>query len=555
MLKWLFSKAKKLILPKNKNNKKKQKKDYLTKQIAIPYFLLTILAMAAHGAVANMGSLEYIFPDMPAPISFEAGRAVHLNLSLFWPVFGLIGAVYYFLPEEAETELHSPLLALIQLGLMVVVGLGIVISLAFGLTEGREYLEAVRPFDVGILIILVMFSYNVIRTVIKSKHQTNRPTLVLMAFSLVLMIFLFIPTMFFLGSIILDEIFRWWVVHLWVETSMQLIAAAIIAAFLIYITSVKRKIIYFWLYVEAVLVLIAGFFATGHHYLWIGTPGYWFTIGGIFGALQPVPIFIIAYTAYKSISTGIPVQHHRWPLYFIFNAVFWNIVGAGLFGLVLTVPAINAYTHGTLITSAHAHLALFGTFGILAIAVSYFGILEWIGDKYINKSYSFASLLMLNIGLVLMGVALILAGFVQIYLVRVVGMEFSQSLFYLRPYMAARGIGGAIFALGGIVFAGHLFYGIIKAAPSFKLVAILKGAKAAQDKLKGDKSQGGQGTKCGEENKGAQGGKKGNKKTNTNQQEKGQPKSSNQWDKKESKKSLMRNYPPRKVVFRFKDFK
>ncbi|MDW7675028.1 MAG: cbb3-type cytochrome c oxidase subunit I, partial [Bacillota bacterium] len=416
MIKWLIKKIKASIFPNYKKKKEKkdekneEKKDYLTKRIALPYFLFTVIAMTTHSMVANLGSLEYIFPDIPSPIDFADGRAVHLNLSIFWPIFGLIGAVFYFLPEEAETETFSPLLAIGQLGLMLLAGLGIIISLSFGFTQGREYLEAIAPFDIAILIVLVMFSYNVIRTIIKSKHKTNRPTLVLIAFGLVLMIFLFIPAMFFWSSIIVDEIFRWWVVHLWVETSMQLIAAAIISAFLIYITSVKRQLIYYWLYVEAILVMAAGFFATGHHYLWIGTPSYWFTIGGIFGAMQPIPILIIAYTAFKSVGTGIPVMHHRWPMYLIFNSVFWNLIGAGMFGLVITIPAINAYTHGTLITSAHAHLALFGTFGFLAIAVSYFGILEWVGDKYINKLYSFISILLLNVGLFMMGFSLILAG-------------------------------------------------------------------------------------------------------------------------------------------------
>lgn len=462
----IFKKLKKAIKPKKKN----KKKSYITKQVAIPYFMVTLLAMAGHSLVANLGGLEYVFPNMPAPIAFQDGRAVHLNLSVFWPIFGLIGGVLYFLPEEAETELYSPLLAILQLGLMIIIGMGIVITLSLGITEGKEYLEAIKPFDIAILVILALFSFNVIKTIIKSKHKTNRPTLVLMAFGLILMFFLFIPTTFFWGSIILEEIFRWWVVHLWVETSIQLIAAAVIAAFLIYITSVNRKVIYFWLYIEAIIVMAVGFFATGHHYLWIGTPSFWFTLGGVFGALQSIPIFIIAYTAYKSVATGIPVKHHRWPLYLIFNSVFWNILGAAIFGMIITIPSINLYTHGTLITSAHAHLALFGTFGFLAIAVSYFGVLEWVGDKYINKTWSLISIILLNLGLIIMGIALILGGMVQIYLIKIMGVEFGQSLHYLTPYMMVRSIGGGLFAVGGLLFAGHLFYGIYQAKPSSKIL-------------------------------------------------------------------------------------
>jgi nitric oxide reductase subunit B len=36
---------------------------------------------------------------------------VHTNLLIVWLLFGFMGAAYYMVPEEAETELHSPKLA------------------------------------------------------------------------------------------------------------------------------------------------------------------------------------------------------------------------------------------------------------------------------------------------------------------------------------------------------------------------------------------------------------------------------------------------------------
>ncbi|MDW7675729.1 MAG: hypothetical protein SCK28_14465, partial [Bacillota bacterium] len=66
-------------------------------------------------------------------------------------------------------------------------------------------------------------------------------------------------------------------------------------------------------------------------------------------------------------------------------------------------------------------------------------------------------------------------------------------------YMIGRGMGGAIFAIGGLLFGGHLFYGIYKAKKSFKV----KDIKAAtlmllsnkqfsnnKDKAKGQESKG-----------------------------------------------------------------
>ena len=60
-------------------------------------------------------------------------------------------------------------------------------------------------------------------------------------------------------------------------------------------------------------------------------------------------------------------------LLYIIGAAFWNFVGAGVFGGgTLNAPLINYYEHGTFLTLNHAHTALFGAFGLLAIGLIYF---------------------------------------------------------------------------------------------------------------------------------------------------------------------------------------
>src|SRR5438105_15910942 len=58
---------------------------------------------------------------------------------------------------------------------------------------------------------------------------------------------------------------------------------------------------------------------------------------------------------------------------YIIGAAFWNFVGAGVFGGgTLNAPLVNYYEHGTFLTLNHAHTALFGAFGLLAIGLIYF---------------------------------------------------------------------------------------------------------------------------------------------------------------------------------------
>ena len=88
------------------------------------------------------------------------------------------------------------------------------------------------------------------------------------------------------ANLVVDKIYWWWVVHLWVEGVWELIMAAILAYLLIKVTGVDREVIEKWLYVIVGLALFSGLLGTGHHYFWIGTPGYWQWLGDVFGTLE-----------------------------------------------------------------------------------------------------------------------------------------------------------------------------------------------------------------------------------------------------------------------------
>src|SRR6185312_999549 len=64
---------------------------------------------------------------------------------------------------------------------------------------------------------------------------------------------------------------------------------------------------------------------------------------------------------------------YRLAYLYILGAAFWNFVGAGVFGGgTLNAPLVNYYEHATFLTLNHAHTALFGAFGLLAIGLVYF---------------------------------------------------------------------------------------------------------------------------------------------------------------------------------------
>ena len=83
-------------------------------------------------------------------------------------------------------------------------------------------------------------------------------------------------------------------------------------------------------------------------------------------------MIIEAINNYRLIKTHQEFKY-RLAYTYVIGAAFWNFVGAGVFGGgTLNAPLVNYYEHGTFLTLNHAHTALFGAFGELAIGLIYF---------------------------------------------------------------------------------------------------------------------------------------------------------------------------------------
>ncbi|WP_246187508.1 cbb3-type cytochrome c oxidase subunit I [Neomoorella glycerini] len=456
----LLKRIYRIFFPRRRQEKE-PRQDSPSQKAAYPYALATFLFLGFQGILATAGSLHLVFPDLPAPLTFASGRAMHLNLSIFWPLLGAMGGAYYFLVEATGRELYSIRLAGWGFWYLVGTGLAILGFLAFGKTDGREYLEAPFFLKIALLNGLLAFAFNLLATAIKNRVLVQPEVVVILSGAL-LSPLLYLPTIFFVGHPTVDDVFRFLVVHLWEEGSLELIATTIGAALLAALKVAGRQKVKRLLLWEAGLVLTSGFIATGHHYYWIGTPDFWKLIGGVASGLQVVPIVILALTAWQGMANRPRNFTPNLALYFFYASVFWNVVGAGLLGFLLAIPPFNRYAHGTYFTSAHAHMALFGFFGFLVLASSYYILTRRRELSPTHSKRIKLSLVLLNTGLALMAACLVIAGFLQTYLWRGLGMDFTQVHLLLTPYLLLRAGGGAIFAAGGFLLAWEMVSLILK---------------------------------------------------------------------------------------------
>lgn len=450
---------------------------YQSQAVAKPYFIIAIILFVAQILFGLIMGLQYVLGDFLFPeIPFNVARMVHTNTLIVWLLFGFMGAAYFLVPEEAETELYAPWLAKLMFWIFLAAAgatvAGYLLVPYATLAEltgnelfptmGREFLEQPTITKIGIVIVALAFLFNIGMTVLK-----GRKTVV----SLVLLIGLLGLALFFLfafyvpDNLVLDKFFWWWVVHLWVEGVWELILGAILAFVLIKVTGVDREVIEKWLYVIIAMALITGIIGTGHHFFWIGAPEYWQWWGSIFSAMEPLPFFMMTVFAFNMVNRRRRNHPNKVATLWALGTAVVAFLGAGVWGFLHTLSPVNYYTHGTQITAAHGHLAFYGAYVMIVLTIISYAMPLLRGRSAANSNKSQVlemwSFWLMTIAMVFITLFLTGAGILQVYLQRV--SETPQPFMVVQDQIALfywmREVAGVVFLLGLALYIASFFVG------------------------------------------------------------------------------------------------
>ncbi|MCB9060897.1 MAG: cbb3-type cytochrome c oxidase subunit I [Halobacteriovoraceae bacterium] len=424
---------------------------YQSQKIAYWFFALSMLLFSIqllYGLVMAFAHMGYDVLHYWIP--FNTARAVHTNCLVMWLLSGFMGAAYFIIPDECERELIAPKVALLQFVSLVVVGVTALIGFHFNWWEGRKFLEIPRQLDFLVVVNVLMFIYVIGGTIWKAKKYTT--TSIVLFFGLLMAALLYLPGMLNTDSQTMDSFWRWWVVHLWVEGVWELIMGAILSYLLIKLTGVDREIAEKWLYVIVGFTFLSGILGTGHHYYYIGTPKYWLMVGGVFSALEPLAFLGMAIYALKIKSMGQRNHSNKMALSWSIGCAILSFVGAGFLGFAHTLPQVNLWTHGTLVTAMHGHLAFWGAYAMIVIAIITYALPQLTGRRLHDSKLGVFSFWSSNIGMILMTIAFGIAGVSQVYLERKSGLEFLQVQSEIEIHFFGLLLAATVFITGCICF-------------------------------------------------------------------------------------------------------
>jgi nitric oxide reductase subunit B len=407
--------------------------------------LLLFLQVLTGGAMAHYrvepGAFYGI--DIAEILPYNLLRTWHLQLGVFWIATAWVAGGLFLAPLVGGAEpkgQRAGVLAL--LGALAVVVFGSLFGEYLGINDrlgklwfwfghqGSEYLDLGRFWQVLLAAGLVFWLFLMFRALRPAIRDGEKGTLSSLFLYAAVAIPLFYLPAFFFGKhtnfAVIDN-WRFWIIHLWVEGFFELFATVLVAVMFASMGLVTAKTATRVVYLDAILYLGAGIVGTAHHWYFTGQTTMAMALGACFSAMEVVPLTLLTLDAWDFIRLGRAAEHdggaleaarrQKWAIYFLMAVGVWNFVGAGVFGFLINLPIVSYFEIGTLLTPNHGHAAMFGVFGMLALAVLVFALRAmqsdeaWAGtERYVKTGFWG-----LNVGLALMLVLnLFPAGVIQL---------------------------------------------------------------------------------------------------------------------------------------------
>lgn len=460
---------------------------YLLLVVGLFVFQVMLGGFTAHYTVEGQ---EFYGVDVSQWFPYSLTRTWHIQSALFWIATGFLALGLFLAPviNGGKDPKFQKLGVDVLFWALVFVCVGSFVGNYLAIAQvmpaewnfwlghqGYEYVDLGRFWQilkwVGMLLWLVLMLRGVLPALLE-RNGEDKNLLALLTCSCGA-IGLFYGAGLFYGertSLTVMEYWRWWVVHLWVEGFFEVFATTGLAFVFSSMGLVSRRMATTASLASASLFLLGGIPGTFHHLYFAGTTTPVMAVGAAFSALEVVPLIVLGHEAWENwrLKDRAPwMQQLKWPLMCFVAVAFWNMLGAGVFGFMINPPISLYYVQGLNTTPLHAHAALFGVYGFLALGFSLMVL------RYVRPQMAFSEGLMktafwcLNGGLVLMiATSLLPIGILQFHASVSEGLWWARSeAFMQQPLLETlrwvRTFGDVVFIVGALAMAWQVVKGVL----------------------------------------------------------------------------------------------
>lgn len=478
---------------------------YLLLVVGLFTFQVMLGGFTAHYTVEGQGFYGIQTSEW---FPYSLMRTWHIQSAMFWIATGFLAAGLFLAPiinggkdpkfqKLGVDVLFWALVAVVAgsfIGNFLAINQIMPANLSFMLGhQGYEYVDLGRLWQIGKFLGIVFWLVLMLRGIVPALRQPGDKNLLALLTASVVAIGLFYGAGFFYGErthISIMEYWRWWIVHLWVEGFFEVFATAALAFIFCSMGLVSRTVATAASLASASLFMLGGVPGTFHHLYFSGTTTPVMAVGATFSALEVVPLVVLGYEAWENwrLKSRAPwMENIRWPLTFFVAVAFWNMLGAGVLGFMINPPIALYYIQGLNTTPTHAHAALFGVYGFLALGFALM-ILRYIRPRIIfDERLMKVGFWWLNIGLVLMlFTSLLPVGIIQFIASASEGLWYARSEAFMQSDILqtlrwVRTIGDVVFIVGALAVTWQVVKGVF--FPDLEPVALETDESGATSEL------------------------------------------------------------------------
>ena len=454
-----------------------------TQRLTYKFFAFAAILFGVQVLAGILSAFDFASPfaqNIAGVLPFNVLRSYHTLLQIFWFFMCWVGYTIFFLPRLAPVPKHQGFLINLLFTICLIVGAGGLIGIYVGQTgiitgdiaywfgsQGWEFMELGRFFQMlllGAFALWIVIIYRGVKPWITKKTFWSVPAWLLWG-SGIMVFFLFFglfttPDMNFA----IADYWRWMVVHMWVEVTFEVFTTVIVAFILVQMGLVTRAMAERVIYLAVILFLLTATVGVAHNFYWIAKPTGVIALGSVFSTLQILPLLLLTLDAWKMRKEGemgrVNVEQGKQTFImdgvwlFILAVNFWNIFGAGVFGSLINLPIVNYFEHSTYLTGNHAHAAMFGVKGNIALAGVLFCLQHLVRPEAWNPRIIKISFWTLNIGIVLMMfLSLFPAGLYQLKTVLETGFWSARTQVFVtgdtfQSFIHYRSVGALVFVVG-----------------------------------------------------------------------------------------------------------
>jgi nitric oxide reductase subunit B len=472
------------ILSFNLTPSQKSLGKYLFLIVALFTFQIFVGAFTAHYTVEGQGFYGVQTSEW---FPYSLVRTWHIQSALFWIATGFLAAGLFLAPiiNGGEDPKFQKLGVDVLFWALVLVVVGSFIGQYLAIAQimppelnfwlghqGYEYIDLGRLWQIGKFVGILLWLVLMMRCITPTLNKEGDKNLLVLFMLSVIAIGLFYGAGFFYGErthISVMEYWRWWIVHLWVEGFFEVFATTALAFIFFNMGLVSKRMATVASLASASLFMLGGVPGTFHHLYFSGTTTPVMAVGATFSALEVVPLIVLGHEAWEhyKLKTRAPwMENVKWPIMYFVAVAFWNMLGAGVLGFMINPPIALYYIQGLNTTATHAHAALFGVYGFLALGFTLLIL------RYIRPHLKFDEGLMktsfwwMNIGLALMlFTSLLPVGIIQFVASASEGLWYARSEALMQSDTLVtlrwvRTIGDVVFMVGALAVTWQVVKGV-----------------------------------------------------------------------------------------------